>query len=359
MQEFYRGCGGVDKGGIVRSAGQPRQGRAWGGCARRPERRRRRMAAGESRADNRAFDGLIAASTASSMRARGFINASRRYENVMSACHFICQAYLTSGRPRFRGSTAGDRDGGCHRRGNRRPAAAIDLARCGFRVVVLGARRACRRQDALHAVRAGERSTPVRPSLTMKRVFEELFADAGVRLEDRLTLRRWRSWRDMHGGTDRGSTCSRMRGARKTRSASFAGGGGARLPPLQRTRPTHLRARSNIPSSTRRGRARSNSSGAARRMRSAIFGINPFGTLWDDLAHYFSDVRLRRFSDAMRPIAARRRFWAGDPDADRSCRAGRRGASKAACIASPTRCNAWRPRRASASGSARMSGKST
>ncbi|MFO1115155.1 MAG: phytoene desaturase family protein [Beijerinckiaceae bacterium] len=173
-------------------------------------------------------------------------------------------------------------------------AAAIDLARCGFRVVVLeraahvGGKMRCT-PSALGAIDAGP------TVLTMKRVFEELFADAGVRLEDRLTLRPLEilarhAWQD-------GSRLDLFADARRTEDAIgvFAGAAEARGYRRfnARARRTFAALEHSFIDAPRPGPFELVRRCAPHALGD-LLGINPFGTLWDDLAHYFSDVRLRQ-----------------------------------------------------------------
>lgn len=173
-------------------------------------------------------------------------------------------------------------------------AAAIDLARCGFEVTVF--ERAAHAGGKMRSIASSVGPLDVGPTvLTMRRIFEELFADCGVRLEDRLTLRPLEILA-RHAWVD-GSRLDLFADVQRSEDAigAFAGSAEARgyRRFCERAKRTFAALEHSFIEAARPGpvellwRCTPHALGDFLR-------INPFTTLWGDLGRYFSDPRLRQ-----------------------------------------------------------------
>ncbi|MDM0113789.1 phytoene desaturase family protein [Variovorax sp. J22R133] len=173
-------------------------------------------------------------------------------------------------------------------------AAALELAVAGMEVLVL--ERARHPGGKMRRVWVGDTPMDAGPTVfTMRWVFDELFAQAGVRLEDQIPLQRahvlarhaWDESARLDLFADVKQSCEAI--------GDFAGAGAANgyrtfcararqiydtleKPFLRGTRPTPL---------SLVGRA-------GLRGLPALMGISPFATLWKELGNYFQDPRLRQ-----------------------------------------------------------------
>jgi 1-hydroxycarotenoid 3,4-desaturase len=167
-------------------------------------------------------------------------------------------------------------------------AAAIDLARNGAAVTLLEA--AATAGGKIRVDAAGIDAGPT--VLTMRFVFDALFADAGMALADHLTLRpaellARHAWSltqrlDLFADAERSAEAI----------AAFAGRAEA-----DGFRSFCLRAQQiyrTLDASFMRAQKPSPASLAARTGLSQMFGISPFSTLWKALGEYFRDPRLRQ-----------------------------------------------------------------
>lgn len=173
-------------------------------------------------------------------------------------------------------------------------AAAIDLARQGLAVTVL--ERAARAGGKMRTVESAGAAIDAGPTvMTMRDVFDGLFADAGASLDARLTLRPLdilarHAWSDgarldLFADVERSAQaigdfagareadgylryCARARRTFRALDRTFVRASRPSLPQLiWRTLPDRL---------------------------GDLFGISPFATLWRDLGGYFENPRLRQ-----------------------------------------------------------------
>jgi 1-hydroxycarotenoid 3,4-desaturase len=173
-------------------------------------------------------------------------------------------------------------------------AAAIDLARLGCRVTVL--ERSARPGGKMRAVPVGNAVIDGGPTVfTMRWIFEGLFADAGVRLEDRLTLvpagmlarHAWASGGelDLHADVDRSAEAiAAFAGPREADGYRALCRDGAAIFDTLKTSFIAAERPSQLDLVRRVGVSR----------LPALLRMRPWQTLWQRLGSYFSDPRLRQ-----------------------------------------------------------------
>ncbi|MBV9116338.1 MAG: phytoene desaturase [Acetobacteraceae bacterium] len=173
-------------------------------------------------------------------------------------------------------------------------AAAIDLARAGLDVLVL--ERAEAPGGKVRTVRIGEAAIDCGPTVfTMRWVFDELFAQSGASLDERLPLRRaeilarhaWSETEqlDLFADPERSADAiGALAGAREAEGYRRFRERARRVfdaldgPFMRATRPTPL----------------SLVAGAGLSGFGTLWGVSPFTTLWRALGEYFRDPRLRQ-----------------------------------------------------------------
>ncbi len=172
--------------------------------------------------------------------------------------------------------------------------AALDLAVRGLSVTVL--ERAPTPGGKLREVMAGGAAIDAGPTVfTMRWVFDEIFADAGARLSDHLTLEPAEILARHAWGADERLDLFADPARTEAAIGAFAGAAEARGYRAFRARargiwrtlePSFIRARKPTPLSLMRA--------AGLRGLADLWRIAPFATLWSALGEHFADPRLRQ-----------------------------------------------------------------